>query len=36
MAKIKLEVAQNVTVNRAGTIHRPGDTFEADKDDEIA
>jgi hypothetical protein len=35
MAKAKLEVAQNISLNRAGTIYRPGDTFEAEKDDEI-
>jgi len=35
MAKLKLLVADNVTLNRDGTIHRAGDVFEADNDDEI-
>ena len=35
MAKIKLEVANNVSLNRDGKIHRPGDVFEAENDDEI-
>ena len=35
MAKIKLEVANNVSLNRAGKIHKAGDTFEAERDDEV-
>jgi hypothetical protein len=35
MAKIKLEVAHNVSLNRDGKIHKAGDTFEAERDDEI-
>jgi hypothetical protein len=35
MAKVKLEVAHNVSLNREGKIHKAGDIFEADRDDEI-
>jgi hypothetical protein len=35
MAKVKLEVANNVSLNRDGKIHKAGDTFEAERDDEI-
>jgi len=35
MAKLKLEVAHNVSLNRDGKIHKAGDTFEAERDYEI-
>ena len=35
MAKVKLVVAGNVTLNRDGAIRRPGETFSTDNDDEI-
>ncbi len=35
MAKIKLEVANNVTLPRDGSIHRAGDTFETARDEEV-
>lgn len=34
MAKVKLKVEPNVTLNR-GMILRAGDVFEADRDEEI-
>ena len=36
MAKVTLKVANNVTLPRGGSIHRAGDTFETERDDEIA
>jgi hypothetical protein len=35
MAKVKLEVANNVSLNREGHILKSGDIFEAERDDEI-
>jgi hypothetical protein len=35
MAKVKLEVANNVSHNRDGHIHRAGDTFETERDDVV-
>ena len=35
MAKVKLQVADNVTLNRGGGIRRPGEHFEAERDDEV-
>jgi hypothetical protein len=35
MAKVTLEVADNVTLNRGGTIRRPGETLTTDRDDEV-
>ncbi len=35
MAKIKLKVAHNVSLPRGGAIHRAGDTFETERDDEV-
>ena len=36
MAKLKLLVADNVSLNRDGVIRRPGEVFEAERDDEVA
>ena len=35
MAKVKLEVANNVSLYRGGHIRRAGDIFGIDSDDEI-
>jgi hypothetical protein len=35
MAKVTLKVAHNVSLARSGSIHRAGDTFETERDDEI-
>ena len=35
MAKVKLVVAGNVTLNRDGAIRRPGEAFSTNNDDEI-
>ena len=34
--KLRLLVADNVSLKRGGTIHRAGDVFEAERDDEVA
>jgi hypothetical protein len=36
MAKLKLEVAHNVSLNRDGKIHKAGELFETERDDEIS
>jgi hypothetical protein len=36
MAKVTLKVAHNVSLARGGSIHRAGDAFETERDDEIA
>jgi hypothetical protein len=35
MAKVTTKVAHNVSLARGGSIHRAGDTFEADRDEEV-
>jgi hypothetical protein len=35
MAKLKLVVPENVTLRRDDRIYRPGDSFEAERDDEV-
>jgi hypothetical protein len=35
MAKIKVVLAENVSLKRDGKVHRPGDVIETQRDDEV-
>ena len=35
MAKVTLEVPGNISLPRDGSIHRAGDIFETERDDEV-
>ena len=35
MAKVKVVLAENVSLKRDGKVHRPGDVIETQRDDEV-
>lgn len=35
MAKVKVVLAENVSLKRDGKVHRPGDVLETQRDDEV-